>query len=54
MEYEEKQMWFDDMEGEMISLHYNHIIELVVLPKDRKALKNNYVFRVNHEDGNPV
>jgi len=54
MESEEKEKWFDAMEDEMKSLHDNHTFDLVKLPKDRKALKNRWVFRVKHEDGNPV
>ena len=42
------------MEDEMKSRHDNHTFDLVMLPKDRKALKNKWVFRVKHEDGNPV
>ena len=54
MESEEKERWFDAMEDEIKSLHDNHTFDLVKLPKDRKALKNRWVFRVKHEDGNPV
>ena len=42
------------MEDEIKSLHDNHTFDLVKLPKDKKALKNRWVFRLKHEDGNPV
>lgn len=42
------------MEDEIKSLHDNHTFDLVKLAKDRKALKNRWIFRVKHEDGNPV
>ena len=35
-------------------MHDNHTFDLVKLPKDTKVLKNRWVFRKKHEDGNPV
>ena len=48
---EHKEEWVDAMEDEMKSLHDNHTFELVKLPRDRKALKNRWVYRLKHEDG---
>ncbi|GKV45166.1 hypothetical protein SLEP1_g52276 [Rubroshorea leprosula] len=42
------------MKDEMKSLLDNHTFDLVNLPKDRKALKNWWVYRVKHEDGTLV
>ena len=42
------------MEDDINFVHDNHTFDLVKLPKDRKAFKNRWVFRVKHEDGNPV
>ena len=33
----------------MKSLHGNHTFDLVMLPKDRKSLKNRWVFRVKYK-----
>ena len=38
------------MKDEMKSLYDNHTFELVKLPKDRKALKNRWVYRVKNEE----
>ncbi|GLU00922.1 hypothetical protein SLE2022_182560 [Rubroshorea leprosula] len=42
------------MKDEMKSLLDNHTFDLVKLSKDRKALKNRWVYRVKHEDGTSV
>ncbi|GLU05736.1 hypothetical protein SLE2022_228170 [Rubroshorea leprosula] len=42
------------MKDEMKSLLDNHTFDLVKLPKDRKALKNRWVYRVKHDDGTLV
>ncbi|KAF2300465.1 hypothetical protein GH714_013629 [Hevea brasiliensis] len=39
-----------DMPNVVESLLDNHAFELVKLPKDRKALKNRWVYRVKHEE----
>ena len=38
------------MQEEMDSLHKNHTYELVKLPKDKKALKNKWVYRIKQEE----
>ncbi|KAL9253629.1 Retrovirus-related Pol polyprotein from transposon TNT 1-94-like protein [Drosera capensis] len=37
------------MEDEMKSLHDNHTFDLMKLPKDKKALKNRWIYRVKYE-----
>ncbi|GKU95372.1 hypothetical protein SLEP1_g8739 [Rubroshorea leprosula] len=54
MEREQKMEWLEAMKDEMKSLLDNHTFDLVKLPKDRKALKNRWVYRVKHEDGTLV
>ena len=39
------------MKEEMSSLQKNHIYELVPLPRDRRALKNKWVYKLK-KDGN--
>jgi gluconate kinase len=40
MSDEHKNQWLEAMKDEMSSLHENNTIELVKLPKVKKALKN--------------
>lgn len=42
------------MEDEIKLLHDHHTFDLVKLPKDGKALKNRWIFRVKHKDGNSI
>jgi len=51
MESIEKGEWIKVMEEEMSSLHENHTYDLVKLPKGRKALKNEWVYRLKTEKG---
>ena len=44
MKSEEKEKWFDVMKDEIKYFHDNHTFDLVKLPKDRKPLKNRWVF----------
>ncbi|KAJ4716959.1 Retrovirus-related Pol polyprotein from transposon TNT 1-94 [Melia azedarach] len=50
VESEQRKEWIDAMQGEMKSLHENHTFELVKLPKDKRALKNNWVYRIKQEE----
>ncbi|GLT38191.1 hypothetical protein SLA2020_124550 [Shorea laevis] len=54
MESEQKMEWLEAMKDEMKSLLDNHTFDLVKLTKDRKALKNRWVYRVKHEDSTLV
>ncbi|GKV10172.1 hypothetical protein SLEP1_g21576 [Rubroshorea leprosula] len=54
MESEQKMEWLKAMKDEMKSLLDNHTFDLVKLPKNRKALKNRWVYRVKHEYGTLV
>ena len=47
MKDENKNQWIEAMQDEMESLHENHTYELVKLPKDIRALKKKWVFKVN-------
>ena len=38
------------MEDEMKYLYENKTFELMKLPKDNRALKNKWVFRIKHEE----
>ena len=42
---EHEEEWLKAMQEEMKSLRKNHTLELVKLPKGRKALKNKWVFK---------
>ncbi|GJS93442.1 retrovirus-related pol polyprotein from transposon TNT 1-94 [Tanacetum coccineum] len=46
MEDEHKKEWFEAMEVEMNSLHENNTFELVKLPKGKRDLKNNWVYKL--------
>ena len=50
LEDEHKKEWLEAMQDEMQSLHQNHTFELVKLPKDRRALKNRWVYRIKHDE----
>nr|AAV88069.1 hypothetical retrotransposon [Ipomoea batatas] len=54
MESDQKRQWFEAMQEEMNSLYVNDTFELVKAPKNRKALKNRWVYRVKHEEGTSV
>ena len=45
---EQKTEWIAIMKDEMQSLLDNHTYVLVKLPKERKALKNRWFFRIKH------
>ena len=44
--HKDKDKWFQAMKEEMKSLEKNDTYELVDLLKDRKALKNKWVFKL--------
>ena len=47
--------WLSAMQGEMDSLHENHIYELTELPKGKRALWNKWVHKLKLGDvGNPA
>ncbi|KAL4296424.1 hypothetical protein GQ457_12G004830 [Hibiscus cannabinus] len=50
MESECKDQWVEAMKDELQSLHDNHTFELVKLPKDKRALKNRWVYRLKQEE----
>ncbi|KAJ4719028.1 Retrovirus-related Pol polyprotein from transposon TNT 1-94 [Melia azedarach] len=50
VESEQRKEWIDAMQDEMKSLHENHTFELVKLPKDKRALKNKWVYRIKQEE----
>ena len=50
MENENKMKWDDAMQDEMKSLHLNHSFELVKLLKEKRALKNRWVYKVKQEE----
>ena len=50
MSHEKKGEWLSAMQDEMNSLHENHTYDLVKLPKDKRALKNKWVFRLKTEE----
>ena len=52
MEDEHKKKWIEAMEDEMKSLHENKTFKLVKLPKDKRALKNRWVFIIKHDEHN--
>jgi hypothetical protein len=41
-----KMKWLDAMKAEMNSLSVNDVLNLVELPKDRKAVGSKWVFKV--------
>ena len=43
--------WMKGMEDEMKLLYDNHTYELEILPKGKRALKNNWVYKIKHEEG---
>jgi len=50
MENKHTKEWMKAMQEEIDSLHKNHTYELVKLPKDKKALKNKWVYRIKQEE----
>ena len=52
LSHKEKDKWVSAMREELKSLHENKTYELVNLPKGRKVLKNKWVYRLKHEEGN--
>ncbi|KAJ4728518.1 Retrovirus-related Pol polyprotein from transposon TNT 1-94 [Melia azedarach] len=50
VESEQRKEWIYAMQDKMKSLHENHIFELVKLPKDKRALKNKWVYRIKQEE----
>ena len=49
MQHDQKKQWLEAMQDEMKSLHENHTYDLVELPKDKRTLKNKWVFRCKIE-----
>ena len=52
LSHKEKDKWVSVMRDELKSLHENKTYELVNLPEGRKVLKNKWVYRLKHEEGN--
>lgn len=52
--HEDRAKWKKAMQEEMDSLHKNHTYDLVELPKNRKALKNKWVFKIKNEGNGQV
>ncbi|KAJ4718977.1 Retrovirus-related Pol polyprotein from transposon TNT 1-94 [Melia azedarach] len=50
VESEQRKEWIYAMQDEMKSLYENHTFELVKLPKDKRALKNKWVYRIKQEE----
>ena len=50
MEDENKKEWVDAMQDEMKSLYENNTFELVKLSKEKRAMKNRWVYRVKQEE----
>ncbi|KAL9264943.1 Retrovirus-related Pol polyprotein from transposon TNT 1-94-like protein [Drosera capensis] len=50
MEDEYKNEWIGAMKSEMNSLHANHTYDLVQFPKDKRTLKNRWIFRIKKAD----
>ncbi|CAL9011600.1 unnamed protein product [Prunus brigantina] len=50
--HDQQDEWLKAMHEEKQSLHENHTYDLVNLPKDRKALKNKWVYRLKTEENN--
>ena len=42
--------WLSAMQDEMDSLHENHTYELVELPKEKRALRNKWVYKLKPGD----
>ena len=40
------------MQEEILSLHENYIYDLVKLPKDKRAVKNKWVYRLKTQEHN--
>ena len=49
----DKQSWMKVMQEEMNSLQKKKTYELVELPKDKKALRNKWMFKLK-KDGNKL
>jgi Reverse transcriptase (RNA-dependent DNA polymerase) len=49
MKLEHKNKWLEAMQDEMKFLHENNTLELVELPRDKKVLKNKWVYRMKFE-----
>lgn len=50
MSDQHKDQWLEAMQDEINSLYKNNTYELVNLPKDKKALKNKWVYRLKTEE----
>ena len=48
--HENKNEWVKAMQEEMRSLLENHTYNLVKLPKEKKALKNKWVYKLKIEN----
>ncbi|XP_057972666.1 uncharacterized protein LOC131160801 [Malania oleifera] len=49
VEDEHKSNWVDAMQDEMWSLYENHTIELVKLPKGKRALTNRWIYKAKQQ-----
>ncbi|GMP78165.1 hypothetical protein CsSME_00034210 [Camellia sinensis var. sinensis] len=50
----EKDCWMQTMKEEMSSLQKNHTYELIPFPKDRRALKNKWVYKLKKDGNGPA
>ena len=50
VEGEHKDEWLAAMRDEMDSLHENHTYDLVSLPRERKALKCKWIFKLKTQE----
>lgn len=48
---EREEEWVKAMQGGMNSLDKNYTFDLVKLPKRKKALRNNWVYKLKTEEG---
>ena len=49
-----KEEWQVAMKDEMESLHKNGTYQLVKRPRQQKVLKNKWVYKVKHDESNPL
>ena len=50
MSYVQTEKWLKAMQKEIKSPHKNRIFEFAELPKDKRVLKNKWVFRLKTEE----
>lgn len=52
MTHERKRKCLRAMQNDMKSLHENYTYDFLKLPKDKRTLKNKWVFKLNIEENN--